>query len=844
LHVPDAKSASFPPSVDALRPPLTSSGGTEAAADLLVLTGLVAVLFHRTLFGGEVFFERDIASWWWGQTAAFSRAVTRGAWPLWDPTLGFGQPMLANPSTQVCYPWTWLSILFSVEVVYTVYVVSHWLIAGAGMYALGRHLGLSRGGARVGAGLWLLGGPFLSTVNLWHHQAGVALLPAVLWSANRLLEVPVRRRALLFAALLAFQVLAGSAEMCAMTALLVAAASVRRVLRACRRPAVESDGDVDAAGAPVSRVTKAVRPLAALALGVFCAAGLSAAQWLPSVDLVRQGTERAGLPEAMRTYWSVRPALLAQLVVPAMTQRLPLSPAAHEALYESGRGPFLASLYLGLAAFPFVALALLQPCPSHRGLARLVAGFLVTSAAVALGRHFVAYEAITTLLPPLRVFRYPAKAALLTGWSWALLAGIGWTAWESGLLRRSVRASIAVGTALLAALNLAAAAFALGHGSEWLQAPADGAVREIAGHLAATAVIALATAWAIVRGPAPARAGRWSLGCAGLLFLDLYTVHAGLNPTVPKGTFSHPPPTLDALRGAALPRVSVFDYRRIAGKAYRQRPSEDEARDMTPPVEDPVLLARIAQSDAPALRRWGVGGSFEQDGVGLETPQVQGLSFFFHSREETPGFTRLLRLAAVTAVLARHERGFEDFVPLGTFDDGNPQPLRVLGVPDPLPRAYAVGTGRIASGVSDYGVVVDPGFDPAREVVLREGTPLHASPAFESQTRMRQYEADSLVVDVALNEPGYLVVSDAFAPQWKAAVDGVATPVLRANVAFRAVLVPAGRHTVEMRYRPRAVMVGLWMSGAFLLLFLIAGAWDLPGASRRVQGVDARAAAG
>ena len=39
-------------------------------------------------------------------------------------------------------------------------------------------------------------------------------------------------------------------------------------------------------------------------------------------------------------------------------------------------------------------------------------------------------------------------------------------------------------------------------------------------------------------------------------------------------------------------------------------------------------------------------------------------------------------------------------------------------------------------------------------------------------------------------------------PGWIAELDGRQTPILRADVLFRAVEVPAGRHTVVFRYAP------------------------------------------
>ena len=61
---------------------------------------------------------------------------------------------------------------------------------------------------------------------------------------------------------------------------------------------------------------------------------------------------------------------------------------------------------------------------------------------------------------------------------------------------------------------------------------------------------------------------------------------------------------------------------------------------------------------------------------------------------------------------------------------------------------------------------------------------------------------------------------------WRAHVDGVPAPVLRANGKHRAVAVPAGRHEVVLRYEPPGLLAGLALSGLSLLasaLLLVRG---------------------
>jgi hypothetical protein len=73
--------------------------------------------------------------------------------------------------------------------------------------------------------------------------------------------------------------------------------------------------------------------------------------------------------------------------------------------------------------------------------------------------------------------------------------------------------------------------------------------------------------------------------------------------------------------------------------------------------------------------------------------------------------------------------------------------------------------------------------------------------------------------------PRLLVISDAWHPGWRAAIDGVEAPIHRANYMFRGVFVPAGEHTVRFDYWPprlgwycAASILGLLAIGALLVI--------------------------
>lgn len=69
----------------------------------------------------------------------------------------------------------------------------------------------------------------------------------------------------------------------------------------------------------------------------------------------------------------------------------------------------------------------------------------------------------------------------------------------------------------------------------------------------------------------------------------------------------------------------------------------------------------------------------------------------------------------------------------------------------------------------------------------------------------------------------YLVLTKANYPGWTARIDGVETPLVRANYAFCAVDVPAGEHVVEVRYEPASWRWGLALGAAGLLGLVVFG---------------------
>jgi hypothetical protein len=107
------------------------------------------------------------------------------------------------------------------------------------------------------------------------------------------------------------------------------------------------------------------------------------------------------------------------------------------------------------------------------------------------------------------------------------------------------------------------------------------------------------------------------------------------------------------------------------------------------------------------------------------------------------------------------------------------------------------------------------------------------SPETVGRATITSYGDQHVAIDTDAPGRRLLVLTDVHYPGWVAAIDGQPAPMPRANFAFRAVPVPAGRHTVTFDYRPSSFRIGLAISGAALALIVSAVVIERRRANRR-----------
>ena len=155
------------------------------------------------------------------------------------------------------------------------------------------------------------------------------------------------------------------------------------------------------------------------------------------------------------------------------------------------------------------------------------------------------------------------------------------------------------------------------------------------------------------------------------------------------------------------------------------------------------------------------------------------------------------------------------------------------------PHAWIVHDVRRVARGEALPLLTSGAVDPYRTALV-EGTPPETGAADGSapeSARVVAYEPDRLRIATEADAPGLLVVSEIYESGWRAFVDGASVAVLPTDHALRGILLPAGEHTVELRYEPWSLRVGLPISGvavvAMLAAVAVAGWGRLAGMRRR-----------
>ncbi len=712
-------------------------------------------------------------------------AVHEGSTPFWNPYHYAGHPSIADPQSLIFSPafvlWALVDpapSLFAFDLM----VFAHLLVGGLALVRYGQRQGWTPAGAVLAAMIFMIGGAVSGRMTHVGIITAYALFPvALLW-----MEIALDRRSMLaaisFGAVSALIVL-GRSQVPLLLCFVLAAFLARHAWRQ-EQPFDYLRGRT----------------------GVLClAAGTTLTLITVPMLLTLQFAQFSNRPEmdielALRS--SLYPANLANFFVPDVYGSLrPLSGGVWGPGYftrpdvDSTDRAFNYLFAGSLTALLFVWRGLISGRAFARG-NRMFAGVALFAMAYAFGRYTPLFPLLFKHVPGVDLFRRPVGGTFIFVLALAYLSGLLATDYvREGVGLRRV-APIVVGAASVAALLVWAIAFSAKSGKGWVAAM----------EVAKCAPIYLGLI-ALLLVPKSPRARATALSIA-----VLYTAGELI------------------LRNAA----SVLNAEPRSAYAMLEAPTGDAAR-----IVDAIKRDMRVNPDGigrPRVEVVGLGGPWQNAAMvyGIEaTNGYNPLRIGPYDRLVSPGedtYTPLHRrfptsFPGYDCLLGRL-LGLEYVVldrPIEQMPNLSRRTVAEAIVAGPKSWIYRLAkvsprvTVESRVQVADADAYVDAGKFPAAlppaEVMVDADDKLTqrygAASTGPAKAKIVAWRPDRIEIEVETKSPSILTLHDPWYPGWQVEVDGVRKPVLRTDVLFRGVELPAGARKVVFAYRPLS-LGNLW----------------------------------
>lgn len=754
----------------------TRSRADERAQSLWPLAPVAAaylacfVLMTWPWLSGAVTIPWDAKAHFQPQIQFLADSIARGEAPWWNPFVFSGQPQVADPQSMIFSPPILLLAmldrapgLWAVDVT----VLAVMALGGAGLLVWFRDRGWHWAGALIAAIAFSFGAAMGWRLQHTGQVLSLAYLPWALVCLERAMERGSTLNGIL-AGIIAAAIVLGRDQVALLAIYVLAGRAVWLWATAENRGAVLRRSLLPLASGGIAGA-------ALVAIPVLMTALLAADSNRPVIDF--EGAGRG----------SLHPAQLITFIMPQV-----FGAAGDMADYWgppsfawNDTGLFTAQnvgqLYIGAVPFLLLLIGAFSGRLADREV-RFFSLVFVLMLLYGLGWYTPAFRAMYEVLPGVKLYRRPADAVFLIGAVGAILAGyVAHRLFSSPWERPRERTMIPVILALVAAFALAIAFAVRLDRVGRLPIPLA-----LASALFALAALALWTA--LARGAvAPIQA-------AGILAV-FTAADIGWN-NGPTTSSSLPPAHYEAMQPAssndtiaALKKLAVADATRrdrieLAGLGFHWPNVSMTHRLENTLGYNPVRLGAYSRATGA------------EDHVGL--PDQRKFSKLMPSYRSLLADMLGLRWIAAGAAVETFDKALP---PNSLKLVERTREAFIYENPNALPRVVFARAAQQASFAVIEATGRWPEFDP-RATVLLEKEAGSRSERRPGSVQIVSYGNSEVVVDTDSPDGGHVVLNDVWHPWWFADIGGVPAPILKANVLFRAVAVPPGKHRVTFRFRP------------------------------------------
>ena len=734
---------------------------------------------------GAVTIPWDAKSQFFPPVQFLASSLARGEWPWWSPNVFAGWPEISDPQSLLFSPLHVVLAALDPAIslrAFDVVTFIYLFLGGLGIILFFHDRGWHAGGALVAALAFAFGGAASARIQHTVQVISLAYLPLVLWLVARAVERSSWRAGLAAGALAGLMAI--GRDQVALLSLYVLAGFVLAHWLA----------GMD----PLARMRASLAPLAAAGVS----ATLVAAVPIIMTTLLAARSNRPEIGYASAAAGSLHPVHLLQLAFadlygamdPHIEYWVPQS-----SIWDAAWGwPGLyLSQNMGLLYAGALTFAVVVSFGLIRGLAWVseIRFFTIAAALMllyALGDYTPAFHLMYDLLPGVARYRRAADASFVLVALFAFIAGYLVHRWLSGSVPRATRSTRALEIAC--PIVLIAAAMALAHSVVGIRAVLVPIMTAIVFTVAAIVVLILARRMD----------ARRPLAAAGLIAAFMAADLAWNN--APHNSTALPPVQFEALS----PDSNNETVRLIkSGLARAATPDRRDRVELIGIGYHWPNLALVQGFDHvfghnPLRLRWFKQATHAGDTVAL--PSQRQFSPLYPSYRSA--FADLLGVRFIASGVPAEQ--IDSSLQPGDLNLVARTPeAYIYENPRALPRVMLLRDWRLA----DFDELLRsgwPGIDPRRTVLLKKpptGFSPSAALGMGGSARLLRYANTEVEVEVEAPGGGILLLNDVWHPWWRVSVDGNEAEMLEANVIFRAVTVPRGRHVVRFRFEPFA---GAW----------------------------------
>lgn len=808
---------------------------------------LLAIFYWPFLTGQQTFYYTDTTFFLEPQCRFLADALHHGRFPLWNTFCYCGMPQAPVTFPSLFYIPDFLLVLLPFSAGLACSMILHQSLAAIGMYLLLRSFNLCKLPAIGGALIYSLSGYMFCLSSNHSLISGVAWSVLALWSMRHVeLAGPPRRffpRMLLATICIAMLILSGRPEINVPGMMIVVGYMLCTAWARFRKSKKLLD--------PIS-----LWQLRALFLGIT----LSLPEVLPVAEWLAVSRRAAGLQlQEVFLYSAHWYDLLAMVIGPCLGD-LRLHGAQFRPLVSAVNLPaYVSCVYVGPVA---ATLFLIGACDSKWRARFGLLVFLAITLVAATGDYTPIVPFLVKVIPGLGFVRFPVKLLFLSIGLIAIFAARGYQCLIERRAPYLVPAAVwflfglwSVSLELLAGNRIVIMWFADLHRPFDLMLRAQSLIGDAGVIAAASGILLCAIVFFVNRNKLSVDVGRFIFTAAIVISLAAYAFQNerfGADPQF----WEKPSMCADKIRQMQAaehtdPKSRVFHLcieRFTVPPAYL--PADQRGRSIADFQYDRETLKPDSNID------FGIPAPYGFEGTMVGDYFYAALHAYLESDQSlrpelgAPTDLPLARMCAITStscVLTQMYRTIGQPVPTQLLDphyfqveyENRAMNVRIYRVLCCLPRCYITHRWQwtehnsLLDGIESGAL---NGFAPWNDTAMERrnaNDPLPPSdPKAEIADRQDvstiiQDDPECVTINVAVTRPSFLVLADQLYAGWEARIDSQPVPLYAANGFTRGVFVPSGHHTVQFRFEPGSLKLGIALFALGLILIIYLGFIDL-----------------